>query len=449
MEELLSDTVVQSSEFILDSYAPSRTKCRVILLLIYIYIAGFDSISDLIAWGSFLKIGFGHPLLPTPLLWSFVWGLFALTGLVLAMMSTSHEIMRLFHLKESFCRSHVELILVAGLLLEDVPMLVMASLYGLSQYTCSTGSIMASSDALVPILISSVGTALATFWRLMLTLLHFRSQGQKKISRRGTRKFVNSPVHNRDLSNGDKTGSSLTPGISDMTTKAPNGENRTLTKAVGTLAVEMTPKGRHSSTNWSGLSTSRCSLKWWLQNCYKVFIFLFGLAICVLSILVVVGVIYLMVEQNPLLVHQPRDPLMIFTSSNSAPWPHPLVNVSNVIDNDRVTLMYESRCQLVFKYQAKQHRIVYNFADINVSGESIEAKRSSSEREKNNEKEKGEWCEERLSDLFYGSYRDRESGGGGDVEVFHELCLAVHLVLPPVTAEPVRDPGLKATLTSY
>ena len=34
MEELLSDTVVQSSEFILDSYAPSRIKCRVILLLI-------------------------------------------------------------------------------------------------------------------------------------------------------------------------------------------------------------------------------------------------------------------------------------------------------------------------------------------------------------------------------------------------------------------------------
>ena len=442
MEELLSDTVVQSSEFILDSYAPSRTKCRVILLLIYIYIAGFDSISDLVAWGSFLKIGFGHPLLPTPLLWSFVWGLFALAGLALAMMSTSHEIMRLFHLKGSFCRSHVKLIPVAGLLLEDVPMLVMASLYGLSQYTCSTGSIMASSNALVPILISSVGTALATFWRLMLTLLHFRGQGQKKIRRRETTRLVNSPVFNRDLSNSDKTGSSLTPGVSDMTTRAPNGENRTSTKAVGTLAVEMrTPKGRHSNTNCSGLSTSRCSLKWWLQNCYKVLIFLFGLALCVLSILVVVGVIYLMVEQNPLLVHQPSDPLMIFTSSNSAPWPHPLVNISNVIDNYRVTLMYESRCQLVFKYQAKQHRIVYNFADMNVIEESTEAKRSSSEREKHNEREKGEWCEERLSNLFYGSYRDRENGGS-DVEVFHELCLAVHLVLPPVTAEPVRDPGL-------
>ena len=121
MEELLSDAVIQSSEFILDSYAPSRTKCRVVLLIIYIYIAGFDSISDLIAWGSFLKVGFAHPLLPTPLLWSMVWGLFALAGLALAMMSTSHEIMKLFHLKGSFCRTHVELMPVAGLLLEDVP----------------------------------------------------------------------------------------------------------------------------------------------------------------------------------------------------------------------------------------------------------------------------------------------------------------------------------------
>ena len=70
--------------------------------------------------------------------------------------------------------------------------------------------------------------------------------------------------------------------------------------------------------------------------------------------------------------------------------------------------MYEGRCQLVFKYQAKQHRIVYNLADVNTSEESTEAKRSSSEREKHNEREKGEWCEERLSNLFYGSYRDRE-----------------------------------------
>ena len=348
MEELLSDAVIQSSEFILDSYALSRTKCRVVLLIIiYIYIARFDSISDLIAWGSFLKVGFAHPLLPTPLLWSMVWGLFALAGLALAMMSTSHEIMKLFHLKGSFCRTHVELMPVAGLLLEDVPMLVLASLYGLSQYTCSTKSIIASSDALVPILISSIGTALATFWRLMLTLLRFRDQGGKMDGERATRISANCRNINSNSSYADKHKGSST--LETQTQKVTESSSN----------VEGTHKQRHTNTRCQrSHCTHRCSLRQLLQICYKIFISLFGLAICILSILVVAGVTYLMVEQNPLFVHRRRDPLVIFAPSDSSPLPHPLANISYVIDNDRVTLTYENRCLLVFQYKATQHKVV-------------------------------------------------------------------------------------------
>ena len=464
MEELLSDVVVQSSEFILDSYAPSRTKCRVILLLIYIYIAGFDSISDLVAWGSFLKIGFAHPLLPTPLLWSVVWGLFALTGLGLAMMSTSHEIMKLFHLKGSFCQTHVELMPVAGLLLEDVPMLVLVSLYGLSQYTCSTGSIIASSDTLVPILISSIGTALATFWRLMLTLLRFREMRGKKKS--GGR-------HLAGITNNQDNSSNC-----DNKRVSPSFEFEMLARNVtrsgcGGSNVKETHTQRHPNPQCSGRHNRFNSMKLWVQNCYKGFIFLFGLAICLLSILVVVGVSYLMVEQNPLFVHRPHDPLMIFAPS--APCPHPLANISDVIDNNnRVTLIYENRCLLVFQYKAEQHVIVYNFGDVNTTNQESSETSSGIERRRKYGGERGTrgqstdtegckgegrrrvnggeeggskigmWCEEKLSDLFYGSYRD-----GGGVEVFHEQCIAVHVVLlPRVTAKPVRDTSLEVVVTN-
>ena len=343
-------------------------------------------------------------------------------------MSTSHEVMKLFHLKGSFCRTHVELMPVAGLLLEDVPMLVLASLYGLSQYTCSTGSIIASSDALVPILISSIGTALATFWRLMLTLLRFRDQGGKIGGERTTPISANCRNINSNSSYADKHKGSSTL---ETPTRRVTGSSSN---------VEGTHKQEHTNTQCqrSDCTRSRCSLMRWLQTCYKIFIFLFGLAICILSILVVVGVTYLMVEQNPLFVHRPRDPLVIFSPSDSSPSPHPLANISDVIDNDRVALTYENRCLLVFQYKATQHKIVYNFADINTSEEHIKAKGTSGNVE-GRMGEMGTWCEERLSDLFYGSYRDGESG----VEVFHELCIAVHVVLPQVTAKPVRDSGLE------
>ena len=416
MEELLSDAVLQSSEFLLDSYAPSRTKCRVILLLIYIYIAGFDSISDLIAWGSFLQVGFGHPLLPTPLLWSAVWGLFSVAGLALALMSTSHEVMKLFHPKGSFCQSHVELMPLAGLLLEDLPMLVMASLYGLSQYTCSTGSIIASSDALVPILISSVGTALATFWRLMLTVLRLREQRER---RRGRSDATNPPKTQKNVINSsnhskieEKTGKVSTSEIGNVSRSGcSDGGN--------VVNIDSAPSG--------------CGLGCWLHTFYKSFIFLFGLAICLLSVLVVTAVSYLMVQQNPPFVHRPRDPLLIFAPSSSTPWPHPLANLSTVIDNDRVTLAYEERCLLVLQYRAEQHRIAYNFA-AGVEGSGGWGERDWGER--------GVWCKERLSDLFYGSYRDREAPPG-HVERFHRVCLAVRVVLPHITARPVWDPALE------
>ena len=197
MEELFSEAVVQSSEFFLDTYSPSRTKCRVILLIVYIFIAGFDSISDLIAWGSFLKVGFGHPLLPTPVLWSVMWGLFAVAGLLVAMVSTCHEVMKMFHLKGSFCKSHVELMPLVGLLLEDVPMLVLVFLYGLSQYTCSSPAITESSDALVPILISSIATALATSWRLILTVMRFKKNNSRKVD--GTSTIIQKNVYTHHI----------------------------------------------------------------------------------------------------------------------------------------------------------------------------------------------------------------------------------------------------------
>ena len=92
----------------------------------------------------------------------------------------------------------------------------------------------------------------------------------------------------------------------------------------------------------------------------------------------------------------------------------------------------------MFQYKATQHKIVYNFADINTRKERTKAKGSSGKVEERMDYGRV-WCEERLSDLFYGSYRDGQSG----VEVFHELCIAVHVVLPRVTAKPVRDSGLE------
>ena len=84
---------------------------------------------------------------------------------------------------------------------------------------------------------------------------------------------------------------------------------------------------------------------------------------------------------------------------------------------------------------------MYNFVNLNTSEEGTKAKGSSGDVEGSMEygREMGTWCEDRLSDLFYGSYRDGQSG----VEVFHELCIAVHVVLPRVTAKPIRDTGLE------
>ena len=100
--------------------------------------------------------------------------------------------------------------------------------------------------------------------------------------------------------------------------------------------------------------------------------------------------------------------------------------------------MYENRCLLVFQYKSTQHKIAYNFVHLNTSEDGTKAKGSSGKVEESMDYGRA-WCEERLSDLFYGSYRDGQSG----VEVFHKLCIAVHVVLPRVTAKSVRDPGLE------
>ena len=373
MEELFSEAVVQSSEFFLDTYSPSRTKCRVILLIVYIFIAGFDSISDLIAWGSFLKVGFGHPLLPTPVLWSVMWGLFAVAGLLVAMVSTCHEVMKMFHLKGSFCKSRVELIPLVGLLLEDVPMLVLAFLYGLSQYTCSSPAITESSDALVPILISSIATALATSWRLILTLMKFKKNNSRKV----------------------------------------DGTSAIIQKNVYTHRIKRV-----------------CRLKCLIRCCYKTFLFLLSLAICILSVLVVVAVTYLMVQKNPYFIHRPHDPLMVFTPY---PTPQALANVSTLIDSKRMSILHENHCLLVLQYRASQHKVVYNFADTG---------RENDNSSQCNVGVSAIQCQKQLSDLFYGSYRNISGTTSGDTEIFHETCLAVFVVLPRVAAKPEWDTGL-------
>ena len=49
-------------------------------------------------------------------------------------------------------------------------------------------------------------------------------------------------------------------------------------------------------------------------------------------------------------------------------------------------------------------------------------------------------CENELSNLFYGSYR--EGSGSAGVEVFHETCLAVYVVWPRFKATPEWDRDL-------
>ena len=384
MAELLSEAVFKSGEFLLDSYSPTRTNCRVILLCIYIYIAGFDSVSDLVAWGSFLKVGFGHPLLPIPPLWSAVWGLFAVSGLLLAMVSTSHEVMSIFHLKGSFCKSHAEMMPLVGLLFEDIPMLVLALLYGLSQYTCSGRTITESSDALVPILISSIATALATFWRLILTLLKLRK--------------------NKDETRGGN-------GTETETATDTGGGNNSIQNGTQSLVVP---------------GKQLCSLRCLFRCCYKTAIFIFGATVCLFSIMVVVIVTYLMRRENHYLIHRPRDPLLIFTSRPST---RVLVNASTVIDNGSASVLYDNHCLVLFQYQPSQHRVVYNFAEVGTGN--------------NSQCDIGRvavGCRGQFSNLFYGSYKF--SGANGEVERLHEVCLAVHVILPHITSRPVWDPGL-------
>ena len=274
-------------------------------------------------------MGFGHPLLPIPPLWSAVWGLFAVSGLLLAMVSTSHEVMSIFHLKGSFCKSHAEMMPMVGLLFEDIPMLVLALLYGLSQYTCSGRAITESSDALVPILISSIATALATFWRLILTLLKLRK-------------------------NKDET----------------RGGNETETETATETATE-TGGGNDSIQNWTqslvAPGKQLCSVRCLIRCCYKTAMFIFGATVCLLSIMVVVIVTYLMLRENPYLIHRPRDPLLIFTSRPST---RALVNASTVIDNGSVSILYDSHCLVLFQYQPNQHRVVYNFAEVGTGNNS-------------------------------------------------------------------------------
>ena len=363
MEELLSETACQSTGCFLDSYSPARRRCRVLMLCFYIYVAGFDSISDLVAWGAFLKNGFGHPLLPIPPLWSIMWGTFAITGLLLALASSSHEVMKIFHLKGNFCLSHAELMPLVGLLLEDIPMLVLTFLYGLSQYTCSTRSITESNDALVPILISSIATALATFWRLILTLLKLRERDREGVS----------PHHHTKDS----------------------------------LNIQSTPR-RHS-----------CCLKHFLLCCYKTSLLLFGAAVFLLSLIVVGVVTYLMVQRNPYLIHRPHDPLMILSSypSQSA-----LTNVSTVVENGRMEVLYGNHCHILFQYMSSKHKIVYNFADIG-SGNGSHC----------NTGKKATACLDKCTNLFYGSYKTSD---GEHVEKFHEMCLASYVILPHISTRP-------------
>lgn len=335
------------------------------MLCFYIYVAGFDSVSDLVAWGAFLKSGFGHPLLPIPPLWSVLWGTFAITGLLLALASSSHEVMKIFHLKRNFCLSHAELMPLVGILLEDIPMLVLAFLYGLSQYTCSTRAITESYDALVPILISSIATALATFWRLILTLLKLREKGNMNND--------TSPRHH--------------------------------TK--GSLNIQHTPR------------RLAYSLKNFFMCCYKMGLCLFGAAVFLLSLIVVGVVTYLMVQKNPYLIHRPQDPLMILSSYPSQSI---LTNVSAVMEKERVGVLHGNHCHILFQYMSISHKIVYNFADID-SGNGSHCDVG----------ERATACLDKCTNLFYGSYKTLE---GGQVEKFHDLCLASYVILPHISTRP-------------
>ena len=455
MEELLSGAVVQSSELLFDSYSPSRTKCRVILLVIYIYIAGFDSISDLIAWGSFLKVGFDHPLLPTPMLWSITWGVFAVAGLILALLSTSHEVIKMFHFKGSFCKSHVELMPLVGLLLEDVPMLVLTSLYGLSQYTCSTRDIIESSDALVPILISSIGTALATFWRLILTLVTFKKvngnlskQNRASVSNLSRDEMKDGKVI-EEVETCFQDRKSNTQLQSKFKQQQKQQAKHSCDYASKTRCDRMEKSSKFSKNHGGIQSHSECSQQQ-LQKCvcswrcfaecgYKTFLFIFGLAICLLSVLVVVAVTYLMVQQNPHFIHRPHDPLVIFApSSSESTNPIPLTNVSDVTENERVSLIFDEHCLIVFQYREKLHKIVYNFADILKNETEFEYESGDGSKMMCVEGMLAIECRNKLSNLFYGSYKDGSSSDGvrGSVEVFHETCLAVYVVWPQIQATP-------------
>ena len=387
MEDLLSDTFCKSTGCFVDTYSPARVRWRVLLLCTYIYVAGFDSVSDLVAWGAFLKQGFGHPLLPVPALWSAAWGLFAITGLALALVSTMHEVVRLFELKggighKNFCQSHAELMPLLGLLLEDVPMLVLALLYGLSQYTCSAHSVANSKDVLVPVLISSIATLLATLWRLILTLVKLRER------------------------TGDTTCTSTNPS-SDSKDMANDPCCKSISRCTSKLSF----------------------LRQLVTCCYKTFLLVFGSAVFLLSLLVMSIVVYLMVRQDLHVIHRPHDPLMIFTVSPT----HSIINVSMVTENERVSTLHGDYCLITFQYMPTKHKIVYNFADINSHNGSACA-----------EGRKATSCLGRCTNLFYGSYEKTETGR---VEKFHEVCLAAHVIVPHVTTTPEWDEDMRTECT--
>ena len=146
---------------------------------------------------------------------------------------------------------------------------------------------------------------------------------------------------------------------------------------------------------------------------------------------------YFMVQRNPHFIHRPHDPLVIFAPSPlTSTGPIPLTNVSSVTDNERVSLVHDSHCLIVFQYRASQHKIVYNFAGVTrnetdfsescsgACGVGVLATK----------------CENELSNLFYGSYR--EGSGSAGVEVFHETCLAVYVVWPRFRVTPEWDRDL-------
>ena len=229
--------VATSTELCLElsEFSPSWVFLQILLFLFSTGLSVFNTITDWKVVLNFERVGFNNPLVPRSIHWLRAWYIFASLGTLLAVISIFHEGVDILHMvyhsyKKHCCKQRVKVSIklenceleeklleeddededevindpckfcyklgwnvttrnetLGAIILwfQDVPMLTLAILYGLSQSSCKVPDTRDVTPILLDVGISAVAATLASFWRLLFSFVRLYSSVGSRIQKKG------------------------------------------------------------------------------------------------------------------------------------------------------------------------------------------------------------------------------------------------------------------------